>query len=144
LITNRPTTRPSLAKVIVHVSDMQRSVEFYRDSIGLEIESPHDRQGYGEEPWVTFSAGPCTLALRRGVAVDAGADAPKIVIAVDDIESARRRLIDRGIATEIATSPAPGLWVVNVCDPDGNAIAIEAFTTVPGVSRDARVPFTMM
>src|SRR5687768_2349628 len=114
---SRSDLRPSLAKVIVHVSDMERSVEFYRDSIGLDVESPRTPTTFVNEKWVTFNAGQCTLALRAGDVVDAGADAPKLVIAVGDIERARDRLIGHGHSTEAAFSPAPGLWVVNVCDP---------------------------
>ena len=140
----RSDPRPSLAKVIVHVSQMQRAVEFYRDSIGLDIESPREPSTYADEKWVTFNAGQCTLALRAGAAVDAGADAPKLVIAVADIERARARLISHGQAIDGPFSPAPGLWVVNLCDPDGNVLSLESFTAVPSSPGDAEATYCVM
>ena len=137
--------RPCLAKVIVPVSNMQRSVEFYRDSIGLEVESPREKASYAGEKWVTFNAGPCTLALRAVQGpVRTSEDLPRLVIAVSEIEMARRRLIDRGVTVEIASSPAPGLWVVNVPDPDGTPLSLEAFTAVPATRFDGEVAFTAM
>jgi catechol 2,3-dioxygenase-like lactoylglutathione lyase family enzyme len=123
--------RPNLAKVIVRVTDMQRAVEFYRDAIGLEVERPLRRGGYGDEQWVTFNAGACTLALNRGADGEAAVGGNGLVITVADIERARQRLSDHGIDAEAACSPAPGIVVINVRDPDSNRLSIEAFVPAP-------------
>lgn len=125
--------RPSLAKVIVRVTDMQRAVEFYRDAIGLEIESPRTRGSYRDDQWVTFNAGACTLALNHDVDDESVAGGNGLVITVADIDAARTRLQSHGIDVEATCSPAPGVLVINVRDPDSNRLSIEAFIpTSPG------------
>ena len=55
--------------VMVNVSDMRRSVEFYRDTLGLRLkfESP---------AWSEFETGATTLALHAGTKVDPVQDRP--------------------------------------------------------------------
>ena len=54
---------PQFAYTILFVSDMQKSVRFYRDLIGLKIkmESPE---------WTEFETTGCTLALHKAAAVE--------------------------------------------------------------------------
>jgi catechol 2,3-dioxygenase-like lactoylglutathione lyase family enzyme len=45
-----------LAEIVLYVSDMERAIRFYRDTIRLEVDVE-------SEDWTTFRTGACTLAL---------------------------------------------------------------------------------
>jgi predicted enzyme related to lactoylglutathione lyase len=136
--------RPCLAKVIVGVSDMQRAVEFYRDSIGLELETPRESARYADEAWVTFNAGLCTLALRRGPVHPPADTGPTLVLTVASIDDAVRRLKERAVDIELVSSPAPGLLLVNIRDPDGNSLSLESFAPVQSTRFIGDVSFTVI
>jgi predicted enzyme related to lactoylglutathione lyase len=118
-----------LMEVILYVQDMQAQVTFYRDRLGLSLTYPQGLAEYGKEFWVTLNTGPCTLVLHGGGKKRLGEDAPKIVFQVADIEAARKELLRRGVPLGEARSPAPGVWVCDGADPEGNKLSIESHTT---------------
>ena len=82
--------------VFFNVGDMEKSVAFYRDTLGLPVK-------YESADWVELDAGNVTIALRRygsgpegrpELAVGAGAT---IVFQVDDIEAAKAELDAKGV-----------------------------------------------
>jgi lactoylglutathione lyase len=113
--------------VMVNVSDMPRSVAFYRDTLGLRLkfESPG---------WSEFETGTTTLALHAATRAAGSEAAPQrgplagtcsIGFSVPDIESTYAELQKRG-----ARFVMPPIEQVNegiklaVCiDPDGLAIS---------------------
>lgn len=115
-----------LMEVIVYVHDMARAVGFYRDALGLRVTFPADKTDYSGEYWVTLDTGACSLALHGGGQGRRGADKPKIVFRVADIHAARATLTARGVPLDEVRSPAPGVWVCDGFDPDGNPLSIEA------------------
>jgi catechol 2,3-dioxygenase-like lactoylglutathione lyase family enzyme len=115
-----------LIEVIVYVRDMPRAVEFYRDILGLRVTYPAGPADYGAEHWVTLDTGACTLALHAGGQGQAGADAPKIVFQVAEVESAREALVARGVTLGPVRQAAPGVRVCDGRDPDGNPFSLEA------------------
>ena len=113
--------------IMVNVSDMSRSVGFYRDILGLSLkfESPG---------WSEFQTGPTTLALHliraRGGA-EGGAPAEPLAgtcsigFSVEDLAATHRELAARGAQfirapTEQANE---GIRLAVCVDPDGLAIA---------------------
>ena len=118
---------PRINQVVIYVSDMGRSVAFYRDGLGFPVRSE-------SESWSEIDAGALTLALHitSEAPVNAGwlaAGSADVQVAVDNIEAARRRLIDRGIdAPEPMVMEDIGLAIVQVHDPDGLTITISATT----------------
>lgn len=115
-----------LMEVIVYVRDMARAVSFYRDTLGLAVTYPAGRVDYGGEHWVTLDTGACTLALHGGGRGEAGRDAAKIVFRVADAAAARAELSAKGVALDEVRQAAPGVWVVDGRDPDGNPFSLEA------------------
>jgi lactoylglutathione lyase len=111
----------------VNVSDMSRSVAFYRDILGLPLKS----QSPG---WSEFQTGATTLALHQIRARVGGEDrAPaeplagtcSIGFSVEDLEATHRELAARGAQFFLAPTEQvnEGFRLAVCVDPDGLAIA---------------------
>ena len=115
--------------VMVNVSDMTRSVEFYRDKLGLKLR--FDSLG-----WTEFETGTTTIALHHV----GGAPAPpiqkgqdcepqpgtcQIAFSVDDIETTHAELSSRGVRFVMPPTPRPqeGIVLAVAIDPDGLAVS---------------------
>lgn len=114
----------------VNVSDMSRSVAFYRDVLGLSLrfESPG---------WSEFPTGATTLALHLKQAragsegrapADPGAGTCSIGFSVEDLEATHRELMARGARFILAPTEQAneGIRLAVCTDPDGLAIAFAA------------------
>lgn len=120
-----PVTR--LAKVILYCQNMDAQVRFWRDVIGLPLQSPAGLLDYSAEYWVEFDAGSCQLVLHGGGGKRIGQDAPKLAFAVADIHAAHAELTMRGAPLGDIRSPAPDVYVSDGVDPEGNSFSIDAF-----------------
>lgn len=109
-----------LGYLILYVSDLDASVAFYRDVVGLTHRFTD--AGYAE-----FALGETRFALyeRRRAAWLTGRDpapgpAGEVVFVVEDVDAAVRRLTALGVP--LLAGPADRPWghrVVHVADPDG-------------------------
>jgi len=115
-----------LIEIIVYVADMDAQVRFYRDNFGLDVTYPSGLDSYAEEFWVTLDVGGVLLALHGGGQGRLGADTPKIVFGVDDINAARSELLAQGVSLDEVRSAAPGVCVCDGRDPEGNPFSIES------------------
>ena len=115
-----------LIEVILYVRDMDAMVRFYRDTLELSLSFPPTLKDYGDQMWVTFDTGECTLALHGGGVGDLGRDAPKIVFQVADLEETRNSLLERGVFMGEVRTAAPGIIVCDGEDPEGNRFSIES------------------
>lgn len=115
-----------LHEVILYVDDMGRQVEFYRDTLGLDVDFPSDLGDPDELDWVAFDTGACTLALHSGGRNETFEGSPEIVFEVDDIEKARELLRDRGVEVGEIRDVGPNIRVADSRDPEGNPFSIES------------------
>jgi len=112
---------------MVVVSDMQRSVEFYRDKLGipLKFESPD---------WTEFATGTTTLALHGGGVPSQGqpagdpskaAGACSIGFNVDDVDTTYEELKAKGIRFVMPPTQreGEGIKLAVAIDPDGLPIS---------------------
>jgi predicted enzyme related to lactoylglutathione lyase len=110
---------PNWIGVVAEDFDAQRG--FYRDVLGLrELDAGDD--------WVQFDMGfPNLLELVRQ-SDEPQYDRPRYQVgfAVDDIEVARRRLIERGVEaiTEVDGGPESGGYWCYFRDPEGNVFEL--------------------
>jgi predicted enzyme related to lactoylglutathione lyase len=118
-----------LIEVILYVQDMGSQVAFYRDVMGLAVLYPTGLSEYDGEMWVTFNTGSCTLALHGGGKGRLGEDTPKIVFGVPDVEVARTQLHNMGVEMGDIRSAAPGVFVCDGVDPEGNTFSIESHSS---------------
>jgi len=106
--------------VMIGVTDMDKSVAFYRDRLGLDVAVV--------EPNLAFAkAGSVTLGLSKGLAAIANpvAGAVEIVFTVPDVEAANAALKQRGVT--FAREPRQVTateWATNFTDPDGHHLSI--------------------
>jgi lactoylglutathione lyase len=122
--------------IMVNVSDMSRSVAFYRDILGLSLkfESPG---------WSELQTGATTLALHLVQARPGGEGrAPtgpvpgtcSIGFSVEDLEATHRELAARGAPFVLAPTAQPneGIRLAVCVDPDGLGISFaEPLTREP-------------
>jgi lactoylglutathione lyase len=114
--------------IIIMVSDMARSVEFYRDQLGLALK-------FQSPDWTEFQTGATTLALHGGGTPrepSAGGDQGKsyagtgsIGFTVRDLESTVEELKSRGVPFVMPPTQreGEGLKLAVCVDPDGLPIS---------------------
>ncbi len=104
-------------------SNMEKSIEFYRDILGLEM------YGYFEDfKWAEFNAGNVTLAVNDPSSFDPNATAQSggaaVALAVEDVEATMKELAAKGITPTMPMQESPVCHFASIEDPDGNSIWI--------------------
>ena len=125
---------PRRAGAMLAVADVDRSVAFYRDRLGFEVEALYD-----DPPYATLTLSGARLSLaeqghaaedRPGVALTAPADPGRanvvLVVETDDARADHRRLAREGVRflAEPYEPPWGGCRFFCV-DPDGYLVEIE-------------------
>ena len=114
-----------ITQIMIYVADMQRSIAFYRDIMGLTLTSE-------SEQWSEFDAGDFTMALhwtnvRSDISGEVGVPAGRaeITFQVDDLDGACAEIAQRGGAID-GPKEMEGLdiRVAYLRDPDGMAIQL--------------------
>ena len=110
---------------IVFVSDMARSVSFYRDVLGLPLrfESPG---------WTEFATDGATLALHGAHESSADGDDPhrngpgqcRPGLSVPDLDDFHRRMVEQGVPCLQPPKEVFGARVAQYADPDGLVISV--------------------
>lgn len=111
---------------IVYVSDMQRSVAFYRDVLGLPLK-------FTSPGWTEFQTGSTTLALHmtgsEKVALHEGrppAGQAHLGFMVDDIQAAYEDLKERDVFFSLPPQKqVTGRTLAVLHDPDGLGITLQ-------------------
>jgi predicted enzyme related to lactoylglutathione lyase len=107
--------------VVYNVSNMERAIAFYRDTLGLSLEYQI------EGNWAEFSVGAVTLGLcgpewatppQRGY--QGGAT---VALAVEDINAAIEELRGKGVTAEDAMETSV-CYLALIEDPDGNRLIL--------------------
>ena len=110
---------------IVFVSDMKRSVAFYRDVLGLPLkfESPG---------WTEFATDGATLALHLSATANSAAGDPKQVpagrcrpgLSVPTLEEFHQRMLAQNVLCYQEPKDVFGARIAQYADPDGLAISV--------------------
>jgi predicted enzyme related to lactoylglutathione lyase len=106
----------SISAVWLPVTDMDRSVSFYRDKLGLDVVK---REG----GWAEVTAGDQIIGLNDAES-PAGDGGAVIAFHADDIETTVSELRDRGVDFQDEISDHPWGKIVPFADPDGNILQI--------------------
>ena len=128
-----------LTEVVISVHDMEKSLNFYRDILGLMVMSPPDFRG---AVFLRVSQEPDTVPQRLVlVPLPEGTDAfPTervrrplhhlgIEVAREDFESERERLQGLGFDVRLGEHPFLPVTGMYLDDPDGNEIELIAMKT---------------
>lgn len=112
-----------LAQLHISVTDLQRSIEFYRDTLGLEFlfEVPAQKMAF-------LQAGPVRIYL--GVAENPdNASHPLAYYRVDGLQKEYQRLVEAGVPKgtpphRVHSDENGELWMASVLDPDGHSVLL--------------------
>ena len=106
--------------IALGISDVSKSVAFYRDKVGLELQTQFESIAF-------FLAGPVMLMLNGGLRRPDRplAGATEIVLAAESVTAMRQQLIERGC--KFINEPrevTPGSWASTFSDPDGHWLTL--------------------
>jgi lactoylglutathione lyase len=111
---------------IVFVSDMQRSVAFYRDVCGLPLK-------FDSPQWSEFATTGATLALHASEVPGAAGDEDPLKtaagrcrpgIAVPDLDAFHARMVEQNVTCIQQPKDLFGSRLAQYLDPDGLAISV--------------------
>ena len=107
--------------VYYQTNDIETSIEFYRDTLGLEM------YGYFEDfKWAEFNAGNVTFAVNDPSSFDenmkAQAGGSAVSFAVEDVAATMAELQAKGVTVTVPTQESPVCHFAMIQDPDGNAV----------------------
>src|SRR5436190_23024528 len=118
----------TLEVVVLPVSDIDRSVAFYRDKVGFDLD--HDTQNEhmhvvqltppGSGCSIVFGDLPAQRAMEPG-------SMKGLQLVVEDAQAARAELLDRGVEVSDVTvlAESDGGTFFGFSDPDGNSWAVQ-------------------
>ena len=106
--------------IILGVSDLARSVAFYRDILGFHLQRQGDGFAFFLGGGVSFVLSEPLLKMRPGPI-----GAMEIVFNVDDVRGAWKILKNRGLGFTTEPMEISGtLWGASFDDPDGHHLSI--------------------
>jgi MOSC domain-containing protein YiiM len=126
----RGGTQMQVAYVNLYVTDLERSVRFFEETLGLTKQFADARFGYA-----SFDVGPIRLGVARIDPEDD--DARKLVgrqtgvgFGVADLASEHARLVARGVSFPMAPAKQPwGGFMGVFADPDGNLFYLDEISS---------------
>lgn len=121
------SSRRGVDYVILYVSDLGRSIAFYRDAVGLELK--FSEHGYAEfitegTKFALFERSQLGELLGREAEAGGGPQA-EVAFLVEDADAEAERL--RGAGVRILTGPIDRPWghrTVHLLDPDGFVVEL--------------------
>jgi predicted enzyme related to lactoylglutathione lyase len=119
-MASNPNMPSKISMIMLGVENVARSVAFYRDVVGLELQSQSSEFAF-------FSTGSVTLALNLplGLHMQPRAGATEIIFPVESVSTAQALLKERGCSfLNEPREVTPGSWAVNFKDPDGHHLTL--------------------
>lgn len=116
----------TLFQVILNVRDMNGQLAFYRDVMGLRVVYTGGVEDPTSASFVRLDAGAGLLALHTGREGPHRRDEPRLSFLTASLLETRKRLLDAGVRVGEIRNPAPGVYVADFHDPEGNALHIES------------------
>jgi|SRR5579859_6597166 len=108
----------------VPVSDVDRSIAFYRDQVGFHLDHDHRVDESLRFVQLTPPGSGCSIAIGEGITQTVPGSAQGMQMVVSDIEAAHAHLTSNGVdAGEVQDFP----WgrFVFFTDPDGNGWSVQ-------------------
>ena len=141
--SNATAIKFSVEVVILPVSDVDRALRFYVDQVGFTLDVDYSPNDAFRVVQLTPPGSSCSIQIGKGITTAPAGSVRNIYLVVNDLEAARRRLLDRGVSvseprhkTPIDAwdgSSAPGLdparrdyaSFADFSDPDGNGYVLQ-------------------
>ena len=109
-----------ITAIMLGVSELERSLEFYRDKLGMKVKM-------SEPQLALLDAGPVTLGLSPGHTHLAPhiAGATEVAFRVENVRCAREALMERGVSFLNEPRQATATeWAAHFRDPDGHLLSL--------------------
>jgi len=119
-MTLPPSVLTGLTNVILGVRDMDRSLAFYREALGLAVT-------FAAGDFVFLRAGAMTLCLRKVNQLPESVDERmvELVFGVEDIHAAYEALVAKGVVFRVEPRVVTGdQFAADFRDPDGHVLSI--------------------
>jgi catechol 2,3-dioxygenase-like lactoylglutathione lyase family enzyme len=110
--------------VILPVSDVDRAIEFYVDKAGFHLDMQARVNENLRFVQVTPPTSACSIAFGEGISDMAPGAQRGIQVVVEDVELARRQLLEGGVEASEIEHLAWGSFT-HFADPDGNTWAVQ-------------------
>lgn len=115
-------TSVNVAHVILRVKNLDESVAFYRDRVGLQLVSQSPAFAF-------FDGGSISVALNSSPDQQRDESLTEIALEVDDVNEAFDELTERGVSFEVELRPVmeqdgKSLLAAHFFDPDGHAWSV--------------------
>ncbi len=111
---------PPVSMIMLGVRDLEKSVSFYRDRLGIDI-----RQRI---PGFAFlDSGALTIVLSEPLAKNVSplAGATEVIFSVNDVRASYEALKDQGVEFSQEPRNVSGpMWAANFRDPDGHLLTL--------------------
>jgi catechol 2,3-dioxygenase-like lactoylglutathione lyase family enzyme len=131
-----------LEVVTLPVSDVDRAKRFY-ERLGWRLDADFTVGDAVRGVQFTPPHSPCSIHFGKGLTAAEPGSADRLMLAVEDIDSAREDLVSRGVdVSEVYESRPPGFEAIpgrsyftyaSFSDPDGNGWLLQEVTTrIPG------------
>jgi lactoylglutathione lyase len=112
--------RMKLSMLMLGVENLEKSVEFYRDIVGIPPKSQ-------VEQFAFLDAGDVTLVLSQslGRSIQPRAGAMQAIFAATSVRKAHQELHSRGAHfIQEPSEVSPGSWAATFRDPDGHMLTV--------------------
>lgn len=108
------------------VSDLDRSIAFYADGLGLTAAARMDNPSYTEVPLLFPAGGPPLMLLKPKSAAASASRIGRIVLDVPDLRALEARLNAAGyaLAQPVVENLQHHVLVALIKDPDGNELEL--------------------
>jgi predicted enzyme related to lactoylglutathione lyase len=110
--------------VAIPVTDVDRAKSFYVDQVGFHADHDHRVNDALRFVQLTPPGSACSVVLGTGVTEMAPGSQKGVQVVVDDVEAARRQLLERGVQVSDVDVQPWGSFVF-FSDPDGNTWALQ-------------------
>jgi lactoylglutathione lyase len=125
------TGRPIL--IVLEIEDLERSLHFYRDLIGVPLKADIDHSGAGHgggDRWISGNHG--AYSWRDGAFLHFALYASKDVVTrglqigfpTDDLDGMHAKLVAAGVKADHAPRDEPWGRTARYADPDGNSVSL--------------------
>ena len=119
-MTKNPNMPSQVSFVVIGVTDLDKSIDFYNGVLGLEVTSR-----MAEIATISASTVTLVLSVPFGKAIQPAPASMELVFEVESVSASHSLLTERGCSFSKAPAEMrPGSWGATFTDPDGHFLTI--------------------
>lgn len=128
-----------LAHVCLNVRDIQRTIAFYRDALGLPLHFPFEKNGRVIGAYFKVGEGNFIEAFERPDVQPVNTGLVHFCLEVDDLDGTIAGLTGKGVMASAKKLGADHSWQSWIQDPDGIRIELHQYTAESSQHRGGTV-----